>query len=179
MICHETLQLPLQHTTFDAIDDRVVGLLLICRCLLWSADICFRYYKIDNVTSEQLLFCVEPIPTSGDPEYFNEHKAYQDNMATQEQVQTALEAAIALAVSVKLPPFWPDKTDIWFAQAEAQFKMKNITNEKTKYAYVVSVQDSDKATQVLDIIRAPPAEEPYKALKNRLTVWVTKHLHSA
>ena len=100
-------------------------------------------------------------------------------MATQEQVQTALEAAIALAVSVKLPPFWPDKTDIWFAQAEAQFKMKNITNKKTKYAYVVSVQDSDKATQVLDIIRAPPAEEPYKALKNRLTVWVTKHLHSA
>ena len=109
------------------------------------------------------------MPTSGDPKYFNEHKAYQDNMATQEQVQTALEAAIALAVSVKLPPFWPDKTDIWFAQAEAQFKMKNITNKKTKYAYVVSVQDSDKATQVLDIIRAPPAEEPYKALKNRLT----------
>ena len=90
-------------------------------------------------------------------------------MATQEQVQTALEAAVASAVSVKLPPFWPDKTDIWFAQAEAQFTIKNITTEKTKYAYVVSVLDSDTATQVLDIIRAPPAEEPYKALKNRLT----------
>ena len=59
--------------------------------------------------------------------------------------------------------------DIWFAQAEAQFTIKNITTEKTKYAYVVSVLDSDTATQVLDIIRAPPAEEPYKALKNRLT----------
>ena len=90
-------------------------------------------------------------------------------MATQAQVQTALEAAVASAVSVKLPPFWPDKTDIWFAQAEAQFTIKNITTEKTKYAYVVSVLDSDTATQVLDIIRAPPAEEPYKALKNRLT----------
>ena len=56
-------------------------------------------------------------------------------MATAEEVQNALGAAMAAAVSVKLPPFWPDKTDLWFAQAEAQFTIKNITTEKTKYAY--------------------------------------------
>ena len=42
-------------------------------------------------------------------------------MATAEEVQNAIGTAMAAAVSVKLPPFWPDKTDLWFVQADAQF----------------------------------------------------------
>ena len=38
-----------------------------------------------------------------------------------------VEAARVSAVSVKLPPFWNDKTTLWFAQAEAQFALRNIT----------------------------------------------------
>ena len=89
-------------------------------------------------------------------------------MATAEQVQNALGAATAAAVSIKLPPFWPDKTDLWFAQAEAQFTIRNITAEKTKYAYLVTMLDSQTAAQAMDLIRTPP-EAPYTALKKRLT----------
>ena len=90
-------------------------------------------------------------------------------MTTAEEVQNALGAALAAAISVKLPPFWPDKTNLWFAQAEAQFTIKNITVEKTKYSYVVSMLDSQTAAQAMDLIRAPPEVDPYKALKNHLT----------
>ena len=90
-------------------------------------------------------------------------------MATAEEVQNAIGAALATAVSIKLPPFWPDKTDLWFAQAEAQFQIKNITVEKTKYSYVVSMLDSQTAAQAMDLIRTPPEIDPYKVLKNRLT----------
>ena len=64
-------------------------------------------------------------------------------MATEQQIQDAVRAALeadraarVTAVSVKLPPFWPEKTRLWFAQAEAQFDVKGITVEKTKYSYV-------------------------------------------
>ena len=77
-------------------------------------------------------------------------------MATAEEVQNAVGTAMAAAVSVKLPPFWADKTGLWFAQAEAQFTIKNITTEKTKYAYVVTMLDSQTAAQAMDIIRTPP-----------------------
>ena len=96
-------------------------------------------------------------------------------MATQQQVQEAITAALeadraarVAAVSVKLPQFWPDKTKLWFAQAEAQFEVKGITVEKTKYNYVVSMLDSKTAVQAMDIIETPP-DNPYTALKNRLT----------
>ena len=42
--------------------------------------------------------------------------------ALKEQIR-ASEAQVS-AVSVKLPPFWPDKTKLWFAQAEAQFTIQ-------------------------------------------------------
>ena len=80
-------------------------------------------------------------------------------MATGEQVQKAIEDALntatAAAVSVKLPPFWPEDTDLWFAQAEAQFTIKNITAEKTKYAYFVTMHDSKTSALARDILKNP------------------------
>ena len=35
-------------------------------------------------------------------------------------------------VSVKIPPFWIDKPEIWFDQVEAQFKISGIKTEDTK-----------------------------------------------
>ena len=95
-------------------------------------------------------------------------------MATEVQIQERINQALdaerkarVATVSVKLPPFWPDKTELWFAQAEAQFDIKGITVEKTKYSYVVSMLDTKTCEQAMDIIRRLP-DNPHTSLKNRL-----------
>ena len=34
-------------------------------------------------------------------------------------------------VSMKLPVFWPDSAKVWFAQADAQFAIRNVTVSNT------------------------------------------------
>ena len=81
----------------------------------------------------------------------------------------ALEQAEEHAVSLKLPTFWASQPEVWFAQAEAQFYLRRITGDDTKYFYVLAALDQETATRLLDLISNPPAENKYKALKDRLT----------
>ena len=67
-------------------------------------------------------------------------------------------------VAVRLPPFWPDRPAIWFAQAESQFELAAITRQRTKFNYVVSQLNQQQASEVEDIIIAPPEQEPYDRL---------------
>lgn len=71
-------------------------------------------------------------------------------------------------VGIKLPPFWPDKPAVWFAQVEAQFELANITRDQTKFNYVVSQLDGQYAGEVDDIITKPPAADRYEKLKYEL-----------
>ena len=76
---------------------------------------------------------------------------------------------MANAVSLKLPTFWARRPNIWFAQAEAQFDIHKISEEKTKYSYLVAALDEDSAIQVGDFLDNPPADERYTKLNDRLT----------
>ena len=80
----------------------------------------------------------------------------------------ALEVKVS-TVSVKLPPFWPTKAVLWFVQAEAQFLLRSITADKTKFTHVMTMLDSSTAEYAMDLIRTPPDEEAYGALQARLT----------
>jgi hypothetical protein len=71
-------------------------------------------------------------------------------------------------VAVKLPPFWPTAAKVWFRQVEAQFHIRGIVADETKYFYVVSVLDQDTATKISDVLDDPPAENKYAAIKVRL-----------
>ena len=46
--------------------------------------------------------------------------------------------ATASAVTLKLPNFWTTHPEIWFAQAEAQFNIRGVTSDDTKYYYAVA-----------------------------------------
>ena len=72
------------------------------------------------------------------------------------------------AVSLKLPTFWTSQPEVWFAQAEAQFSLRRITTDDTKYFYVLAALDQETATRLLDLINRPPADNKYQVLKDRL-----------
>lgn len=72
------------------------------------------------------------------------------------------------AVSLKLPVFWKTSPNVWFAQAEAQFGIRNITIDQTKYNYVVAALDEIAANRMAHVILHPPTEGTYEQLKTAL-----------
>ncbi|XP_028043205.1 uncharacterized protein LOC114252776 [Bombyx mandarina] len=71
-------------------------------------------------------------------------------------------------VAIKLPPFWPDRPAIWFAQVEAQFSISGISADLTKFNYVIAQLDTRVIGEVDDIILQPPPEDKYGRLKSEL-----------
>ena len=72
------------------------------------------------------------------------------------------------SITIKLPTFWTSSPQAWFAQAEAQFAVRNITSQDTKYYYVVASLDTATANRCLPIISSPPQDDKYNSIKNFL-----------
>jgi len=72
------------------------------------------------------------------------------------------------SVSIKLPTFWTTSPEAWFVLAEAQFAIRNITNQETQYYHVVASLDTATANRALSILTSPPLQEKYTTLKNFL-----------
>ena len=77
----------------------------------------------------------------------------------------AQPAAVVGAVAIKLPPFWTTRPEVWFAQCEAQFATRNITDQLTKFYYVVAALDTSTAAEVEALVLNPPAGNSYDQLK--------------
>jgi hypothetical protein len=71
-------------------------------------------------------------------------------------------------VAVRLPPFWAERPAMWFSQADAQFSLADISNERTKFHYIISQLDHRYASEVEDIITSPPQQDPYTKLRTEL-----------
>ena len=76
--------------------------------------------------------------------------------------------ATASAVALKLPTFYTTQPEIWFAQAEAQFNIRGVTSDDTKYYYAVAALDQDTATRLLATLQNPPENNKYSSLKTQL-----------
>lgn len=74
----------------------------------------------------------------------------------------------ANAVTLKLPEFWESSASAWFAQTEAQFALREITADTTKYYYVMSTLGNSTASRVVSLLTNPPENEKYTALKAHL-----------
>ncbi|XP_073949238.1 uncharacterized protein [Choristoneura fumiferana] len=91
----------------------------------------------------------------------------------QTSVRVSTDPSEICRVSVRIPPFWPEEPEIWFAQIEGQFSLSNITSDTTKFNYVISNLDQQFCKEVKDIIISPPAANKYEKLKLELTTRLT------
>ena len=71
-------------------------------------------------------------------------------------------------LAIKLPNFFTNQPCVWFTQAEAQFALRGVKADDTKFHHAVSALDQNKAVCVLDILENPPPTNKYTALKQRL-----------
>jgi hypothetical protein len=67
-----------------------------------------------------------------------------------------------------LPTFWVSEPAAWFALAEAKFRTSNITSQRVMFDLLVAALPEKHLSQVMDIIKAIPAINPYEVLKLRL-----------
>jgi hypothetical protein len=51
-------------------------------------------------------------------------------------------------VPLRLPPFWPERPDVLFLEAEAQFSIAGITQAVTKFHYIISHLDQRHAEEI-------------------------------
>ena len=78
------------------------------------------------------------------------------------------EVTTTMPAQVKLPEFWPLKAALWFARADAEFSVKGVTTEVTKYSYTVAALPVEVADRVTDEILSPDPTTPYTNLRQRL-----------
>lgn len=71
-------------------------------------------------------------------------------------------------VGIRIPPFWPEEPEIWFAQVEGQFVISGITSDSTKFNYVIGQLENRYSREVKDIIINPPPDKKYEKLKTEL-----------
>lgn len=74
----------------------------------------------------------------------------------------------AASVSVKLPEFWKAEPEMWFAQAEAQFILANVTRDDTKFYHIVAKLEQSVICHITDLVTNPPQQDKYKKIKERL-----------
>ncbi|KAH7970320.1 hypothetical protein HPB49_003507 [Dermacentor silvarum] len=87
---------------------------------------------------------------------------------TSEPQQTASRTLPRTDIAVKLPPFREDWTEVRMAQVDAQFFLAHITQDRTRYAYVVAHLDGRYANEFQDILANSPTANLYEHLKTEL-----------
>ncbi|XP_055916310.1 uncharacterized protein LOC129949093 [Eupeodes corollae] len=77
-------------------------------------------------------------------------------------------AEIASNIAIRIPPFWHEKPQIWFAQIEAQFQSRKITGDSSKFNAIIGAIESQVLTQVSDAVLNPPRDNKYENLKTQI-----------
>lgn len=71
-------------------------------------------------------------------------------------------------ISVKIPPFWPEKPERWFYQIDAQFRLNGIKKDCTKFDYLISQLEPSVIDNIWDIATSSE-DNKYQLAKERLT----------
>jgi hypothetical protein len=77
---------------------------------------------------------------------------------------------------LKLPQFWPADLQIWLAQVESQFATRKITDQDTKFHYVITSLLPEVAGEIRDLLIQKPTNDVYDKLKEKLMKRTTASL---
>jgi hypothetical protein len=69
------------------------------------------------------------------------------------------------SISLRLPEFSASNPRVWFVQLELYFRNKRISSENTKFEHLSMLLPDRIATEVVDIMEAPPEENAYTIMK--------------
>lgn len=69
---------------------------------------------------------------------------------------------------ITLPHFQSRDVEFWFHQVEALFRTGNVVNDQAKYDHVLAALDYTAASDIRDVIKNPPEDNKYDALKAAL-----------
>lgn len=79
--------------------------------------------------------------------------------------QTPMIRGEVFRVGIKPPVFCKEQPDLYFIQMESQFAVAGISLDQTKYHHVISSLEAQYLLHVAEIIRNPPANDKYNAVK--------------
>lgn len=79
-----------------------------------------------------------------------------------------VESTSLITVRAQLPTFCKADPEVFFLQAEAIFALHKITASLRKFMLVVAQLDGSVVRDTIDLVRAPPEENPYECLKDRI-----------
>ncbi|KMQ86203.1 hypothetical protein RF55_14884 [Lasius niger] len=71
-------------------------------------------------------------------------------------------------ITLRIPPFWPEEPELWFAQLESQLSLAGVTDDDAKYTYTLSRLEPKQAREIKDVITQPPSKNKYDMLKREL-----------
>lgn len=94
--------------------------------------------------------------TTGEPDMSDACTQASDELQT---------TAAAFTVSVKLPAFDQEDPEIWFIQAENQFRLKKITRSNTMAEHVLQVLPASTLRKMRTWLRDNPQEKDYYEMK--------------
>lgn len=90
---------------------------------------------------------------------------------------TTSEAHLS-SVQVRLPSFWSKNPRAWFCQVEAQFHLRRITTQISRYYHVLSSLPPELADEIDDVLAAPPPPNAYDHLKATILARTTESENS-
>lgn len=99
----------------------------------------------------------------------HEQRGDQNNDDTQADIQK---------ITIKVPPFWHDNPEIWFAQIESQFVVAKTTSDNSRFNTVVASIESKVLCQVSEAVLNPPAARKYDNLKRCIIARFSDSAHS-
>ncbi|XP_064470562.1 uncharacterized protein LOC135385277 [Ornithodoros turicata] len=81
---------------------------------------------------------------------------------------SADDPPISTTTTLRLPPFWRQNPWSWFRQVEAQFQLRHIQSQQSKYFHVLAGLPPEVAAELDDVLAAVQLDQAYDVLKTAI-----------